>query len=168
VFSYEDKHIVVKLSSIRNRGTLPLEEVMEEVKQKVVEVKKAESFVKEFETKGAGAKTANEYAAKLGLEAVTQGAFSGTSHNITGLGHDDIMAGTVAGLKNGATSKVTVGDNGVFVLTITAKTPATPPQDYKIQQKQMEQAMAGRSDYQVFEALKDKANIEDHTGKFDF
>jgi peptidyl-prolyl cis-trans isomerase D len=167
-FSYADKHIVVKLSSVRNRGTLPLEEVLDEVKQKVVEVKKAEIFVKEFDGKGSGAKTASDYASKLGLELVTDSAFAGSSHNIKGLGHDDIITGTVAGLKTGANSKVMVGDNGVFVLTVNSKTPVAAPQDYKMQQKQMEQAMAGRSDYQVFEALKDKANIEDHTGKFDF
>ncbi len=167
VFSYDDKHIVVKLTSIRNRGTLPLEEVKEEVTKKVAQNKKAELFVKEFESKAAGAKNASEYAAKLGLEPITQSAFAGSSHNITGLGHDDIMAGTVAALKMGASSKVTVGDNGVFVLTVTNKTEAPSQKEYKMQQKQMELAIAGRSDSQVFEALKEKANIEDHTGKFD-
>jgi peptidyl-prolyl cis-trans isomerase D len=167
VFSYEDKHVVAKLTSIRNRGTLPLEEVKEEVTKKVAQNKKAELFVKEFEAKAAGAKNATEYATKLSLEPITQSAFAGSSHNITGLGHDDIMAGTVAALKTGASSKVTVGDNGVFVLTIANKTEAPSQKDYKMQQKQMEQAIAGRSDSQVFEALKEKANIEDHTGKFD-
>lgn len=168
VFAYNDRqYVVAKLTSIRNRGTLPLEEVKDEVTQKVIRDKKAEMFTKEFETKGAGAKTAAEYGSKMAIEPVTQSAFMGSSHNITGLGHDDIMAGTVLGLKAGANSKIITGDNGVFVLSVTGKRDAAAPQDYKMQQKQMEQGLAGRSDYEVFNALKDKANIEDHTGKFD-
>lgn len=167
VFSYADKHIVARLAGIRNRGTLPLEEVKDDVTQKVIQEKKANQFLKEFETKGAGAKTATDYASKLGMEPTTQSAFMGSSHNITGVGHDDVMVGTVLGLKQGANSKVLVGENGVFVLSVTNVRVPNAPQDYKMQQKQLEQGLGGRADSEVFSALKNKANIEDHTGKFD-
>jgi hypothetical protein len=42
------------------------------------------------------------------------------------------------------------------------------PKDFKAKQKEVEQANASRVDYELYEALKDKANIEDHRGKFDF
>jgi hypothetical protein len=42
------------------------------------------------------------------------------------------------------------------------------PKDFKNKQKEMEQMNASRVDYEVYGILKEKANIEDHKGKFDF
>ena len=71
-------------------------------------------------------------------------------------------------LKAGNTSKAIKGDNGVFVVNVLSVKDAVLPQDFKGKQKEIEQMNTGRVDYELFDALKEKANIEDHRGKFDF
>ena len=75
--------------------------------------------------------------------------------------------GTAIGTKAGATSKAIAGDNGVFVLNGTAIEESKSPIDIKMQQMQLDQATGGRSDYEVFNALKEIANIEDHKSRVD-
>ncbi len=167
IFTFADKHVVVKVAGIKSKGVLPLEDVKDEVRTLAIKDKKAENFKAEFNTKAGGSKNIEEIAAKLGLEAKKQENLVLASHNIEGLGHDDILLGTALGTKAGATSKTIAGDNGVFMLNVTALTEGKLPQDYKMQKMQMDQAIGGRSDYEVFNALKENANIEDHKSRVD-
>ena len=164
VFSFNDKHVVAKLSAIKNKGTLPLEDVKDEVTAKAIQQKKAEQFLTEFKNAGT---SVEQIAAKLALEVKKQEGLTLASHNIEGLGHDDIIMGTVAGTKQGATSKALVGDNGVFVVVVNSVVDGSIAPDFKMQKMQAEQAIGGRSDYEVFNALKDKAEIEDHKSKIE-
>lgn len=167
VFSFADKHIVAKLAGIKNKGILPLEEVKDDVVMKATMQKKAEMFLNDFREKAAGSKNANDYAAKLGLQAKTIEKLMGATHNVDGLGHDDILVGTALGCKAGQTSRPTVGDNGVFVVTVNSMNAGTATADYKMKQKQMEQMVSGRADYEAFNALKEIAEIEDHKSRID-
>ena len=90
-----------------------------------------------------------------------------TSHNVEGLGHDDILIGTALGTKAGATSKAIAGDNGVFILNVKGVEDSKMPEDIKMQKMQLDQAIGGRADYEVFNALKELANIEDHKSRVD-
>ncbi|MGZ4037536.1 MAG: SurA N-terminal domain-containing protein, partial [Bacteroidia bacterium] len=67
VFEFKDKFIVANLTGIREKGTLPLEEVKEEVIAKARREKKAEDYVKEFQAKAAGSSSVVDVASKLGL-----------------------------------------------------------------------------------------------------
>ncbi len=167
VFSLTDKHVVAKLAGIRPKGTLPLEEVKEEVTAKAIQAKKAEMFLEEFKTKGGNTKNVQELAQKLGLTAQTQENISLSSHNVNGIGHDDVLMGTVAGSKAGSTSKPTASSNGVFVVAVNAVNPAGPTADFSVQRKELESAVTGRSDYDVFNAMKEDADIEFHKSRID-
>lgn len=167
VFTFADKHVVAKLSSIKEKGILPLEEVKDEVTVKARQDKKATMFLEEFKNKAGSSKNVEDVASKMGVEVRKQ-MLSGMDHNIEGAGHDDIMVGTALGTKAGSSSKPTVGDNGVFVLAVNAVNQAEPePADFKAQQKQAEQAINGRSDYEAFNALKEISDIEDHKARVD-
>jgi len=56
----------------------------------------------------------------------------------------------------------------VFVVSVTSVKEAVLPTDFKGKQLEIERMANGRVDYELFDALKEKANIEDHRGKFDF
>ncbi len=167
IFTFSDKHIVVKVSGIKNKGVLPLEDVKDEVKVLAIKDKKAEMFTAEFNTKAGSSKNVTEIATKMGLEAKQQMDMPYSSHNVEGLGHDDILIGTAIGTKAGATSKFIAGDNGVFVLNVANITDSKMPEDLKMIKMQMEQASGGRADYEVYNALKEMANIEDHKSRIE-
>jgi peptidyl-prolyl cis-trans isomerase D len=164
VFSFTDKHVVAKLMAIKNKGTLPFEDVKEEVTLKAKQQKKGEQFLTEFKNAGS---TVEQIASKLNLELKKQDNLTFVSHNVEGLGHDDVLVGTVVGTKQGATSKAIVGDNGVFIVKINTITDPPPAINVNLQKMQNDQANGGRADYEVFNALKDKADIEDHKSRID-
>ena len=167
LFSYNDKHMVVKLSSIKEKGFLPLEDVKDDVMAEAIQQKKAELFMSEFKAKAAGSSSIDDMAKKLNLEAMTQDNLGPESHNVQGIGHDDVLVGTAAGTKPGALSKVIAGEVGVFVVKVNAVIPGPPTTDYKDHKKMLEQMYSYRADTEFYSALKEKANIENHTGRFE-
>lgn len=167
IFSFPDKHIVAKLSGIRNKGVLPLEEVKEEVTAKAAREKKTEQFIAEFKNKAGVSNNLDEIGAKMGLEVKKVEALPLSGNNVEGLGFDNIMVGTADGTKPGATSKTLAGFNGVFILKVNARNEAPATGDFAAQKKQLEQSMNGRSDYAIMNALKDMAEIEDHKSRID-
>ncbi len=167
LFSFNDKHLVVKLSAIKEKGYLPLEEVKDELMVEAIQQKKADMFMEEFKTKAAGASSVEDIAKKMNLEVLNQDNLTPESHNVQGVGHDDFIVGTAAGLKQGALSKPVQGELGVFVIKVNSIQPAPPTTDYNNQKMQMEQVGQYRADAEVYTALKDKANIENYTGRFE-
>ncbi len=168
VFTFKDRFVIANLVSIKEKGIAPLEEVKDDVTIKAIRDKKAANFIKEFETKAAGAKTTTDIASKMGLTVETADNLNFASYNVAAIGREDALIGTATSLKSGSISKVIKGDNGVFVVGITSVKDAELPKDFKAMQKQVEQAAAGRVDYELYDALKDRANIEDHRAKFNF
>ncbi len=166
-FSFADKHIVAKLSGIKNKGVLPLEEVKDEVSGKVIREKKAEQFLGEFAKQAGGAKNVEEVAAKMGLDVRKTEALLMNSRNVESLGPDDIFVGTAAGTKSGSTSKAVAGNNGVFILAVNSVASEPAPKDFNMEKAQIEQSMSGRSDYEILNALKEISDIEDHKSRID-
>jgi peptidyl-prolyl cis-trans isomerase D len=167
VFTLTGKHVVAKLSGIKNKGILPLEEVKQDVTEKAIKQKKAELFMEEFKTKAGNETNISTVASKLGLEARTIEHLRSMENSVEGVGLDFIMAGTAAGTKQGATSKPTIGNNGVFMLTVNAVNKDEGRKDLAEEQKMMERALTGRSDYDSFNALKDLSDIEFHKSRID-
>lgn len=166
VFEFKDRYIVANLVSIKDKGIAPLEEVREDVTKKAIRDKKAEQFIAEFTSKAGASKSIDDIASKMNLIVEKADNLTFASYNIPAIGREDALIGTATAMKNGALSKVIKGDNGVFVVFINAVNEAALPKDFKGKQKEMEQAANGRVDYEMYDALREKADIEDHRGKF--
>jgi len=164
-FSFPDKHVVAKLSNIKNKGLLPLEEVKNDLTLKVIREKKAEQLLGEFNKHNS--KNVQELATKLGVDVNKAEELIASNRNVQGLGPDDIFVGTAFGTKTGNTSKAIAGNNGVFVLAINKISETPAPADYKMQKKQIEETNSGRTDYEVLNALKEISDIEDHKSRID-
>lgn len=167
VFEFKDKFVVAHLTSIREKGTLPLEEVKEEVTLKARQAKKAAEFVKEFTTKAGSSKVLTDVASKMGINIETSEKLNFAAFNVGTLGREDALIGTAAAMKPGSVSKPIIGENGVFVVAVNSVDEGTPVTDYKQIKMQTEQMLGGRADYEVYNAIRDKANIEDHRAKFE-
>ena len=165
IFSFNDKHIVAKLSGIKNKGVLPLEDVKEEVTLKAIKQKKSNLFLEEFKNKGNG-KNIQEIATKLKLELNKQETLMPESRVVDLLGIDDIFIGTVLGTKVNAISKPSVSNNGVFIVKVSA-IKTNPNNDFKETKNQLEQLISGRADNDVFEGLKEMSDIEDHKSRIE-
>lgn len=167
-FSLPDKHIVAKLTGIRSKGILPLEEVKEEATAKAIQAKKAEMFLEEMNNKAGSAKTAAEAAQKTGLQVMASDALAFTGSNVEGLGFDPIFVGTAMGTKAGSMSKPTAGNMAVFMVNVLkVNTDPEGPEELAVKKREMEQAIGSRSDFEIINALKENADIEDHKSRID-
>lgn len=168
VFEFKDRFVVAQLVSIKDKGIAPLDDVKDDVTAKAIRDKKAETFIAEFNTKAGTSKSIDDIASKMGLTAEKADNLTFSAFNVAAIGREDALIGTATALKAGMTSKAIKGDNGVFVVSVASVTDAVLPKDFKGKQVEIERMNAGRVDYELFDAIKEKAGIEDHRGKFDF
>ena len=167
LFKFSDKFIVAKLSGIKNKGTLPLEEVKDEVAFRVRQQKKGELLLKEFNEKAGTATSLAAAATALGKAVNTQENMDFGPGMVDLFGHDNIMVGTAFGSAQGKLVKPFVGEMGVYMLVRNGERKETVAQDFSAQIQEISKQMAGRSDYEVFNVLKEKANIEFFKGRLD-
>ena len=76
------------------------------------------------------------------------------------------LVGTIFTLKKDQLSKPIKGESGVFAVQVENFTDPPPAKDYTLNKKQLMQQLGSRSTYEVFNALKEKANVVDNRGKF--
>jgi peptidyl-prolyl cis-trans isomerase D len=82
-------------------------------------------------------------------------------------GREASIVGSAFGAKAKILSKPSKGDNAVFVYMVTDFTEAQASTDnYKSNASNLGNAVKQRVDYEIFEALKDKAEIEDRRATF--
>ena len=83
-----------------------------------------------------------------------------------GLGREPALLGTVGGMEVGDISAPIKGDQGVYVVYLASKSEAPAQTDYSANSSILNSSLSGRVDYEVFEALKEKADITDNRSKF--
>ncbi|MCX7727969.1 MAG: SurA N-terminal domain-containing protein [Bacteroidia bacterium] len=165
VFEFKNKFIVAKLTHIKDKGILPLDEVKEEVITKVIRDKKADKMIQEF--KSAYTNDITTLANKLSISTQKQENLTFSSFNVFGIGREDALIGTAYALPLNKLSQAVKGENGVFVVIKNNEKMETAT-DLKMLQKQNSQMLGSRAEYEVYNALKEKANIQDYRGRFDF
>lgn len=167
VFQIGEKYIVAILTKIKEKGTLPLEEVKEQVEIEAKKQKKAEKFISEFEANMKSATTLEQIAQKMNLQLELSNNQSFINGVLGSYGREAGIVGSAFGSKAKVLSKATIGDNAVFVYLVTEYTEAQPSADkYKSNADNMSNSVRQRVDYEIFEALKEKAEIEDRRATF--
>jgi len=76
------------------------------------------------------------------------------------------VVGRIFALENGQTSVPLKGETGVYVASMTNKTAAPEPQDLNVDRKGLLQRAQSRVDGQLYNALKEGANVKDERYKF--
>ena len=84
---------------------------------------------------------------------------------IAGAGKEPLVVGTAFGLEEGATSKLVAGDNGVYMVQVTKKTPAVVLDNYQSFANRLATEKSNTVTSRLVKALKDAAEIEDNRAK---
>ncbi|MBS0025867.1 SurA N-terminal domain-containing protein [Chitinophaga sp. 22321] len=165
VFTFDDKYVVAVLTSVRQEGTAPLEDVRPQVEAEVKKHKKAEQIIAKLQTPAsldAASKSTNQPVLKA--EGVTF-----ATPFIASLGFEPRVAGAAFNKKWGtaSVSAPIEGNGGVYVIKVDSFQPAAQPgQDVAAQQAAYEQGVKSMLDQQLFEVLKKKSDVKDTRGKF--
>lgn len=165
---FGDKYVVAVITEVREKGIAPLEQVKDDVKSKVIKQKKGEQFVKEFETASAGNVTVDALSTKLGIPLLEAKGINFSTNALPNSSNEPAVIGIVTAQKAQTTTKPIVGKEGVYVVTVVSKTETPAPKDYLAQQKGAIVEAQARVDYEVYNALKENANIKEHFVKFGF
>ena len=164
VYTFGDKYVIAHLVDIKEKGILPLEDVKEQATTEARKVKKQDMLVEKFNS--AKASDINAIAQKLNTTANDAENVTFANTYIPGLGNEPIIVGTIFALKKGQVSNPIKGENAVVVLVVNDIKEAPASEDMSASAKQLADQRRTRSDYEVFNALKEKATIDDNRGKF--
>jgi parvulin-like peptidyl-prolyl isomerase len=85
---------------------------------------------------------------------------------VVNLGMELAYVAWASTLKAGEMSSPFKGEMGVYVIKVTSVTPAPEGEDYSGLRDSKLKILQSRASYEVFNALKEKADIVDNRGKF--
>jgi len=162
-YELENKFLVAHLVEIKEKGTASIEQVKPQIESEVRRIKKFEMIAEKMKAAGT---TIDAIASKMAVQAMTAENINYASPFIQNVGSEPDVVGTVFTLKKGELSKPIKGNAGVMVVEVTdfKEPPAT--KDYTANKKQLMQGLQQRSQFEVFNALKESAKISDNRGKF--
>ena len=157
--------VVAMLTDISEEGSQALDEVRFQIEMAVKREKSGEVLTEEFNNHLSKASNIEGLAASMSLvpEQVNTMAFS--SNAIPG-GFEPNIVGAFYGVEEGQLSKPVIGNNGVYVVSTDGFKESTAPKDYTALKKQLEGQLQPRANTEVFNALKEQADIEDNRAKF--
>ncbi|MCY2688641.1 peptidylprolyl isomerase [Salinimicrobium sp. TH3] len=101
-----------------------------------------------------------------GVQVNTANAVNRNSPTLPGVGSEPKVVGTAFGLDSGETSSPVAGEKGVFVVKVVQKTDAPQMESYRPYAAREASARRITVNTEVFEALKEAAEIEDNRARF--
>jgi peptidyl-prolyl cis-trans isomerase D len=166
VYVVGDQYIVPTLTAIKQKGTLPLDAVKKQIEPDVRKQVKAKQLIDKMQSAENGSSTIDQVAQKLSLTATPVQNVVFANPAIPGLGVEYKVVGTMFGSKPNQLSKPIQGDHGVYAVAVQNFINPAPLANAVRQREQIGQALLGRSQSGILEALKDKGNVKDYRAKF--
>ncbi len=164
-FEFGNKFVVAKLTDARDKGYSTLEQVKDQVTAEARKDKKAEMLIEKLKKSG-NATNLDVIASSNKQTVVPAENISFATPFLGNAGMEANVVGHIMTLKPNQVSEPLKGQNGVYVVMVTSFKDAVLPKDLSDTQKQLRQQVQSRAQYEVFNALREKANIDDRRGKF--
>ena len=158
VNAYVNKYVVAGLQRVTPKGIASPDDVRDEVTLKARNLKKAEIIKKKI---GATADMA-AIAAMFQSEIKEAAQVTMSTPTVPGLGTEPKVIAAAIATDVNKTSKLVVGENGVFMVMPVTKPAATPVQDYTILRRQLDGQMKQSAGGAFFQALRKNAKVEDN------
>jgi peptidyl-prolyl cis-trans isomerase D len=154
----DGSYAVVQLTAIQEQGLAPVEDVEEEIREILIEEKKANLIIDQFQ------QVANleELAEKAEQSVETASAINQKNATLVGAGDEPYIIGAAFSMPLNQPSALIKGDNGVYKIEVTQKNIAQDIGNYDNYAKNLRDEANQQLDQIVFEALKSAASIEDN------
>lgn len=160
-FDTSNGYVVAQLTAKNDAGLMSVEEASSIVTPILQKEKKAELIKNSIK-----AKSLQEIAQNHSVQVEQADAINLNTPTLPGSGKEPKVIGTVFGLKEGETTQPIAGEKGVYVAKLLSKFEAPAMDSYKSYAQQESMARRAQASTRVFEALKEKADIQDHRAKF--
>lgn len=164
VFELGNTFVVATLTAVREEGYTAIDEIREELEAGAIKDKKAALFMEEFEDARAG--DIQTIASNMNLPVEVKDNILFSAQAIPGLGREPAVIGTIDGMEVGDISEPVKGNQGVYVLLVESRAEAPAANNYATNAMILNSSLSSRVDFEVYEALKEKAEIIDNRAKF--
>lgn len=158
IFDLDGKYVVAILTSIKEKGDLPLEEVYDIAKAELIKEKKFEYIQNRLNGKIEFSQIATEL-----QKSAQEIELSFASPNIEFYGREPEVVGKVFAKKLGESSGLVKGNNGVYAFEVTDITTASDDVELAFYKSQLIIMLESRlANNAIFQALEADAEIEDN------
>jgi peptidyl-prolyl cis-trans isomerase D len=161
IFEFGNRFVIAAVAGATEAGPSSFEDARPRVELAVRKNKKAEMLSEKMK----GASDLSSLASKLSTEVKEATGINFTSYSVPNLGFEPAVVGAVCSLPEGKTSSPIVGNNGVYVAKVTSVTTGTD-NNLKAEKQRLAQTLSYQAGPQIFDALKQKAEIVDKRSKF--
>lgn len=157
----EDGYVAILLYGVSEKGMSSVEVARPKVEKILINKKKADIL----KAKITG-NTLEEIAKNTGVEVKEANSIHLKNTVMPDAGDEPEVVGTLFGMKKDEISKAIVGKTGVFVVKLEDVITVPSLSDYSTYTKKLDKDYKSRVSRDVFEALKNSAEIEDNRAKF--
>ncbi len=165
IFEIEDRFVIAALTKVRRDGYQPLEEASNEIESILKRKKKGEILVSRLQEKIADEADIASLAKALDTKIEQADNIRFTSFSVPGAGIEPRLIGTAMYLDENILSLPVVGENGVYTLQVRS-VEIPDEMDLETERNRLKQSKRARVNFEVFEALKEEADIKDNRHKF--
>ncbi len=168
VFETDQNFIVARVTDIQPKGILSLEAVKSSIEAQVKNEVKAKMLSEKMNNALAGATAIDQAAQKLGKSAINVENIVLANPVLPGVALEPAVVGTAFGLQPNKVSKSVKGTQGIYAVQVNGFTnPAElVASEVNNQKKQLQSTRAQRSWSAIFQALQNKATIDDNRIRF--
>ena len=165
VFELEEGYVIAALTGAKEKGTARLEDVRNQIENKVKNEKKAEIIMAQLDVNSG---TLDDIAAGYGEDASVYSMtdLKLSANSLTGVGYAPKAVGIAFSLENGEKTAPFSIDNGVLVIEMENKTEAGGADDYSPFADQLALRRQTRAALGIDRAIKEFADIKDYRYKF--
>ncbi|HZY39992.1 MAG TPA: peptidylprolyl isomerase, partial [Mucilaginibacter sp.] len=166
VYIEGDQYVVATLVQIKPKGTLPLVDVEKQIQPMVLNIVKAKQLSAKLQAALSGSAAIDQVAQKSGTTVMPIQNMVFANPVIPGSSAEYKLIGTIFGSQPNKLSRPVAGQQGVYVFDVDSFTNPPPLTDAIRIKQQLGQALMQRANSEIFEALKDKANVKDYRYKY--
>ena len=166
VYIEGDQYVVAHLMQVKPKGYLSLDDVKKQIEPMVKNTVKGKQLSDKLQAALSGSSSISQVAQKVNGKVTPVENIVFANPIIPGSSAEYKVVGTVFGSQPNKLSKPIQGQQGVFVFVLDSFTNPAPLTNAVRERQQIGQALTQNASNEIFEALKDKANVKDYRAKF--
>ncbi|MDE5610747.1 MAG: SurA N-terminal domain-containing protein [Odoribacter sp.] len=167
IFENGNKYTVAVLTEIDEEGIAPIGKVASEIKNILIQKKKAEQLSKELASAQQGSESLLSIAQKTGTEVKEAADINFTSFQIPGAGIEPKVIATASVIEQGKISAPIAGNQGVYVIVVNNRTTdEVTPETIQQTKESLQQSNMYRTNYQAVQAIVKDGKVIDQRYKF--
>jgi len=166
VFELGDKFVVAYCTDVKEDGYAKLGDVESDVRFAVLREKKAEKISSDLSEQTRDLDNIEDIASVLDLRINEATNINFSSFSIPAAGVEPAVIAAASSADEGFLSGPIKGNNGVFIISVNNVISTEQEQDMELLRNRLIQTLQARASFEVFEALKEAADIVDKRYKF--